>query len=563
MTSPAARAGARYDVAILGSGIAGSMLGAILARQGASVLLLDRGEHPRFALGESTVPHTSMMMRILADRFDVPEIRHCSSFATLRQKVTASCGIKRNFGFVYHRPGEPQRPEEATQSVIAEYPHGPESHYFRQDIDAYLLYAAIRYGADSRQRVDITDIDIGEREVRLVSRQGETFTARYLVDAAGFRSPVADKLGLRERPTRLRTHSRSIFTHMIGVKAYDDCVQPPGAHGMPRRWSQGTLHHIFDGGWMWVIPFDNHDEAINPLCSVGLNLDSRRHPKPAGEPPEEELRRIIADYPDIRAQLDGARAVRDWVSTERLQYSATRNVGHRFCLMSHASGAVDALFSRGMANTCEIVNAVAPVLLRALADDDFSVERFDHVDRLQQSQLDYNDRLVHCSYISFASFDLWNAWYRLWVIGAFYGWLRLSRIHDRYRTSGDPAWFERLDAPLHCGSLCPGLAGYERLWNTVTSEVEAVGEGRRSPPAASERIFALLGSLDFVPPLFELGNRDRRHTVELDQDRLLELLLWFKRSAPAEVRELYFGDAAAAERPGATLASRAAGEAAR
>jgi FADH2 O2-dependent halogenase len=294
-----------------------------------------------------------------------------------------------------------------------------------------------------------------------------------------------------------------------------------------------------------VIPFDNHDAAMNPLCSVGLNLDSERYPKPAGMSsvsPEEEFRQFIADYPEMKAQFDGARAVRDWVSTERLQYSATKNVGHRFCLMSHASGAVDALFSRGMANTCEIVNAVAPILLRAFADDDFSAERFDYVDRLQQSQLDYNDRLVHCSYISFVDFDLWNAWYRLWVIGAFYGWLRLSRFYDRYRTSGDPTWFERMEEPLHFGSLCPGLEGYEQLWNSVTSEVEAVGEGRQTPKVATERIYAILNALDFVPPLFELGNRERRHTVEFDQDHLLELLLWFKRSAPAEVRDAYFSE---------------------
>jgi tetracycline 7-halogenase / FADH2 O2-dependent halogenase len=399
MTQPSARQGDSYDVAILGSGIAGSMLGAILARQGRRVLLLDRGEHPRFALGESTVPHTSMLMRILGDRFGVPEITHCSSFESLKKRVTSSCGIKRNFGFVYHREGEPQRPEEATQSVIAEYPHGPESHYFRQDVDAYLLFAAIRYGADSRQKVEIVDIDIDERGVRLASRQGERFAARFLVDAAGFRSPIAERYGLRERPTRLRTHSRSIFTHMIGVRPYDDCVEPSGAHGMPRLWSQGTLHHLFDGGWMWVIPFDNHAEATNPLCSVGLNLDSRRHPKPAGVPAEEEFRGFLERYPSMAAQFAGARAVRDWVSTDRLQYSATKNVAYRCCLMSHASGTVDALFSRGMANTCEVIHAVVPPLLAALDDDDFAVERFAYVDQLQQRMLDYNDRLVHCSYI--------------------------------------------------------------------------------------------------------------------------------------------------------------------
>jgi FADH2 O2-dependent halogenase len=529
-----------FDVAILGSGIAGSMMAAILARHGKTVLMIDQGEHPRFALGESTVPHTSMMMRIIADRFDVPEIKHCADFNSIQAHVTRSCGIKRNFGFVYHREGQRQDPREATQSVIAEYPHGPESHLFRQDIDAYLHNVAVRYGAVSRQKTSVEGIEIDGGWVRLQTKGGLEIKARFLIDAAGYRSPVALRFGLREMPTRLKTHSRSVFTHMINVRPYDECVEPKGAHGMPRLWSQGTLHHLFDGGWMWIIPFDNHDAAMNPLCSVGLNLDSRRFPK-NGQAPEQEMSDFLAHYPDIARQFEGASAVRDWVSTERLQYSANRNIGERFLLMSHASGAIDALFSRGLANTCEIVYAAAPPLLQALDDDDFSLDRFEYIDRLQQAQLDHNDKLVGSSYTSFASFDLWNAWYRTWVIGAFYGWLRLNRHHKRWEESGDVAWLKKLEQPRWYGSLCPDLEAFADLFAATTGIVAEVAAGTATPDAATERIMALLREADFVPPMFEIDNPERRHTVELDYAAYLDMLTWFKRQAPAEARSLFFG----------------------
>jgi FADH2 O2-dependent halogenase len=531
-----------FDVAILGSGIAGSMMAAILARHGKKVLMIDQGEHPRFALGESTVPHTSMLMRIIADRYGVPEIKHCADFNSIQAHVTRSCGIKRNFGFVYHRAGQPQLPWEATQSVIAEYPHGPESHLFRQDIDAYLHNVAIRYGAVSRQKTSVEGIDIDGSGVRLTTRKGEEIRARFLIDAAGYRSPVAERFGLRERPTRLKTHSRSLFTHMINVRPYDDCVEPKGAHGMPRLWCQGTLHHLFDGGWMWIIPFDNHDAAMNPLCSVGLNLDSRRFPK-NGQAPEQEFSDFLERYPSIAAQFNGASAVRDWVSTERLQYSATRNIGDRFLLMSHASGAIDALFSRGLANTSEIVNAVAAPLLKALDEDDFALDRFEYVDRLQQAQLDHNDKLVGSSYTSFVDFDLWNAWYRIWVIGAFYGWLRLNRHSKKWEETGDAAWLEKLDQPRWYGSLCPDLEDYADLFAATTDIVAEVEAGTSTPAQATERIMALLKEADFVPPMFEIANPERRHTVELDYGSYLQMLTWFKRSAPAEARSLFFGSA--------------------
>ena len=63
-----------FDVIVLGSGLAGSVLASCLARNGAEVLILDTDTHPRFAIGESTIPYTSMMMRLVSERYDVPEI---------------------------------------------------------------------------------------------------------------------------------------------------------------------------------------------------------------------------------------------------------------------------------------------------------------------------------------------------------------------------------------------------------------------------------------------------------------------------------------------------------
>src|SRR5438105_5041507 len=124
-----ARDSAQFDVAILGSGFEGGVLGTILGRHGYKVLMIDASSHPRFALGESTVRHTWRMMKIMAERYDIPEFRsHFSSGDAVHQHVTSSCGVKKNFGFVYHRAGEHQRPEEATQLVIPSFPEGYEAH---------------------------------------------------------------------------------------------------------------------------------------------------------------------------------------------------------------------------------------------------------------------------------------------------------------------------------------------------------------------------------------------------------------------------------------------------
>ena len=45
-----------FDIAIVGSGFAGSLLAMIARRLGRSVVLIERGKHPRFVIGESSTP---------------------------------------------------------------------------------------------------------------------------------------------------------------------------------------------------------------------------------------------------------------------------------------------------------------------------------------------------------------------------------------------------------------------------------------------------------------------------------------------------------------------------
>src|SRR5438270_13781410 len=95
-----------FDVAIIGSGMSGAILGMLLARHGARVLMIEGGVHPRFAVGESTIPQTSLLSCLLAERYDVPELRTITHPQSIHAEVASTSGIKRSFGFAYHRPDE-------------------------------------------------------------------------------------------------------------------------------------------------------------------------------------------------------------------------------------------------------------------------------------------------------------------------------------------------------------------------------------------------------------------------------------------------------------------------
>lgn len=535
----------QFDVAILGAGIAGSALAAILGRQGFHVLLVERGAHPRFAIGEAMQPQSSMLLWILGERFDVPELGHLSCTQKILRHVTPNCGCKKTFGFLYHQKGRRQDPAQAHLLIPPPTPLASESHLLRADVDHYLVRAAIRHGVTYRERTEVTDLSFASDGVVLRTAAGEELRARYLVDGTGHRSLVARKLGLRPKAPPLRTQSRTIFTHFRGLRRYDDLLAPEERPGLSRGWYEGTLHHMIDGGWFWVIRFDNVPGSASDLVSVGLTLDMRKHPE-RGLPPEQEFREVVARYPSIQAHLDGAEAVRPWVGTGRLQYCATDSVGPRCFLMSHAHGFIDALYSRGMINTFETIHALAPRLIEALRDDDFSAARFDYPRRLQAAMLGDNDRMVHNSFRSFADFATWNAFLRVWTVNVIFGDLRLFRASLRYLASGDRGEFAALDRDPLPLSGQPGDEPLEDLSRAADLTFDRQDAGELTAEQAAAQIFESLSRTP-LPPIHAWGDPAARH-LDLTPDRLKRMIEWGRRDAPWPMSRHFDFDLAALSR---------------
>lgn len=526
-----------YDVIVLGAGLAGSMLGAILARHGASVLLVDAGSHPKFAVGESTIPETLVMLRTIATRYDVPEIATLTNFNACTKKINNSFGVKDHFGFLQHREGEEPHWHEALQLSTQGGVYRP-SHLFRQDTDTYLFQAAVRHGCVPRLNWMVEDVSLGADEVRVRGRDGREFTARYLVDASGFRSPLAAELGLREEPSRLRHHSRSLFTHMVNVTPSDDVLHHTGSERPPTRWYDGTMHHVFERGWFWVIPFDNNPRSRNPLCSVGLTMDERLYPKDRSISPEQEFFQFAARFPAVARQFTGARAVREWVSTERLQYSATRSTGNRWCLMSHAAGFIDPLFSRGISNTANVVNTLAWRLLGALRDDDFSPERFEYVERLEQGLLDHNDAVVNASFISFSNYRLWSAVFRVWALGALASSNMLQAALLRYQRTRDDAHLRALENSQYPGLFWPDPR-YKELFDAMVDQTSRYERGEITGEEAAAELYRRLDA-DYVPAAY--GYTDIEHRfLQPSAKSAAAMLRWSLTQAPKDVRSIYLG----------------------
>ncbi|WP_461012165.1 NAD(P)/FAD-dependent oxidoreductase, partial [Streptomyces capparidis] len=163
----------QFDVIVLGTGLAGSIMGAILARAGKKVLLIDSSSHPRFAIGESTVGYTLVHLRMLAHRYGVPEIGNMGSLGETTKHIGSSSGVKRHFGFMIHRDGQYPDPYECNQFRLPKVLH-KAVHYYRQDTDAYLFSVAIKYGCNAKQNYRVADIDFHDDKVVVHGEDGQT-----------------------------------------------------------------------------------------------------------------------------------------------------------------------------------------------------------------------------------------------------------------------------------------------------------------------------------------------------------------------------------------------------
>lgn len=493
-----------FDVAIIGSGIGGSTLAAILARQGMRVVVFEAGVHPRFAVGESMILETSETLRAMAELYDVPELAYYSS-ENYFSHIGTSHGVKRHFSYLHQEPGKPQQLAHSLQAVIPKQPHGHELHLFRQDADAHLTAVAIEYGATVLQGTPVKDITLNDNGATIVTTAGREFTAGYVADAGGFRSLLADKFGWRTRDQQ--AHTRTIFTHMVSVPCFNTAGASRERYGVPFRFSEGTLHHIFHGGWLWVIPFNNHAHSTNPLVSVGLQLDPRIYPTRTELSPEEEFFEFINRFPDMRAQFATARAVRSWTRTERLQYSATHVVANRCCLLGHAAGFIDPLYSKGMYTTLMSVGVLANLLLEARNTQNYSAAAFAPLERLTLSFVRSHDRLTANSVKSWSNYKLWSVYSVLWLTGAYLEYLKLLSL--RSSAHSPAAYFSAAHSLQLVGG---GFSEFFELANAVDTMVEQVDvENDAAVDAVVSRIRALYAKITWLPPAFRAVLAGRNH----------------------------------------------------
>lgn len=412
---------APHDVAIIGSGFAGTILARILRQRGQRVLLLEKGHHPRFALGESTTPLANFALERLAQRSGLDDLHQLATYGRWMEHLPhLHRGLKRGFTFYRHQRGIPFRNGEDNRSrlLVAASPEDPlaDSHWLRSDVDHHLVRRAIDEGVEVHQSTTVEGVEETPDHLTLsCSRQGaqHSFHARYVVDASGPAAVLPRSLGDPPRDAETLPQAALVYCHVDGPPPFSEAVDASVSLAAgPYDDERAAVHHLLDNGWIYVLPFDSRrsaDGSSRRLASVGAVLfddPSSPHVPDVRRCPEDVWQRLLRSYPTLHKHLAGCRPRRPWGGIQRLAHRQSRAAGRRWFLLPHTFAFIDPMFSTGMAWSLLAVERLCDLL--ATADPGQPPVDGRAYDRLLQGEADQLTRLIAAARLAADDFELFK-----------------------------------------------------------------------------------------------------------------------------------------------------------
>lgn len=411
---------AQFDIGIIGSGFSGALLAWILARQGQSVVMVDRTAHPRFVIGESSTPLADFLLEQIAGKYGLDQLRPLSRWGSWQRELPhLRAGKKRGFSYYYHRRG--QRFHETAMhdhSLLVAASANDElsdTHWMRSDVDQWFCQQAVAAGVLLFEGFAASQLQVTSTGWRIEGYQVEqplAFEVQSLIDASGQGSLLAQALGLANLNDQLMTRTASVFGHFRQVGSMSQWLVENGlpCEDDPFNADDAAQHHWLGDGWIWMLRFSEG------TTSVGLTLPCQHIPTAFSDPRQrfEQWKQFLHAYPTVAELMASAQLVNplDNEGQPQLQYLPrisrlwSRAAGENWLMLPSTVGLIDPLHSTGIGHALSGVLRAADIFTCPQAR-----QRAELIARYAEdvvSEIRWIDRLVHNCYVagqrSFADF---------------------------------------------------------------------------------------------------------------------------------------------------------------
>jgi tetracycline 7-halogenase / FADH2 O2-dependent halogenase len=395
-----------YDIAVVGSGFGGSLLAMIAHRLGRSVILLEKNKHPRFAIGESSTPLSNILLESLATRYDLPSIAPLSKWGSWQATYPhVPCGLKRGFTFYHHVLGTPggRDPDHQRQLLVAASPHDriADTHWYRAEVDHLFVKEAQKIGVQYLDEVKLSSISESDKEIRLQGRRHNadfSVSAKFIVDATGPRGFLHRALALQEAPLPDFPATHALFSHFTGVARIADQLSDHDSELPPYPVDDAAVHHIFDGGWIWVLQFNNGITSAGVAATDKLASRLRLSEGPAA------WQRLLDLIPALKNQFANSEAIQPFTYMPCVSFRSNAVAGKRWALLPSAAGFVDPLLSTGFPLTLLGVSRLAEIIERDWDKPEFTASLQSYAS-LTDNELVATGDLIAALYATMDSFS--------------------------------------------------------------------------------------------------------------------------------------------------------------
>lgn len=378
----------------------------IARKLGHSVVLLEKSKHPRFAIGESSTPLANLILEELCDQFDLKNIRALAKWGTWQERhPEIACGLKRGFTFFHHEFGRVFADDESRrhQLLVAASPNDriADTHWYRAEFDAFLVAEAQKLGAVYMDEVELWGVDATNRPVIQGRHRAQPLEihAEFIIDASGPRGFLHRALELPEVAFKNLPPTQALFSHFAEVQRWDELhpIEAP-----PYRVDDAAVHHVFDGGWIWVLRFNNG------LTSAGVAATAKLANELRFAEGEAAWKRLLEKLPSVRDQFANAKATVPFVYSKRLSYLSGDMAGANWALLPSAAGFIDPLLSTGFPLTLLGIERLAKILETKWGRQDFVDELFNY--SMQTTvELVTAERLIAALYAAMHDFEVFSA----------------------------------------------------------------------------------------------------------------------------------------------------------
>ncbi len=397
-----------FDMAVIGSGFTGSLAAMIARKLGRSVVLLEKSQHPRFAIGESSTPLANLILEELSVRYELPSLPSLTKWGSWQQiHPELPVGLKRGFTFFHHQAGREFQDDETHrhQLLVAASPHDQiaDTHWYRPDFDAFLAREARRLGATYLDQVELWGVDIEQRRPVIQGRhRGKALEihAEFILDASGPRGFLHRALDLPEIPFKNLPATQGLYSHFTGVKRWDEwhrTVETP-----PYPIDDAAVHHVFEGGWFWMLRFNNG------VTSAGVAATSKVASELKFNEGEGAWKRLLERFPSVGALFKEAKATRPFVHAKQLSFLSGVGAGKNWALLPSSMGFIDPLLSTGFPLALLGIERLARILENFWGQEKFGEELFNY--SMQTTiELVTTERLVAALYATMGDFEVFSA----------------------------------------------------------------------------------------------------------------------------------------------------------